>query len=288
MNDFIFFLGRFHVLVLHLPIGILLLAVLMEAMSRRPRFGALVPAVSLTWLAGAISALVTVALGYMHATEPGFTGPGVSLHRWAGTALAFAAIAIWAWRLEAPATFSKIWPIPLVVVLILMTATGHLGGNLTHGSTYLTEFAPGPLRSLAAGEAAPEAAPRPPITDIAKADIYLDVIAPAFRDRCASCHNDDKKRGGLSLVRYDEMMKGGETGPVIVPKDPGKSDLYHRITVARNHVDFMPKNNKTPLDPAQVQAIRWWISIGAPASGEIGKLTPPADVRESLVKAGGL
>ncbi|MBN8829736.1 MAG: hypothetical protein J0G94_03705 [Sphingomonadales bacterium] len=289
MSDFIFFLGRFHVLLLHLPIGILLLAVLMEAMSRHPRFAALAPAMSLVWLAGALTALATVALGYMHASEPGFTGPAVNEHRWAGTLLALLATMIWAWRLEAPALFTRVWPLPLAGIVLLLAITGHLGGNLTHGSTYLTEFAPGPFRSMASGgKASPEDAPRPKVTDIAKADIYLDIVAPALRDRCGSCHNDDKKRGGLSVVHHDTLLKGGETGPVIIARKPTDSDLYHRITVPRDHVDFMPKNNKTPLDPAQVAAIRWWISIGAPAQGEVGKLAAPADVLTDLRKAAGL
>ncbi|MBT2188800.1 c-type cytochrome domain-containing protein [Sphingobium nicotianae] len=286
MNDFIFFLGRFHVLVLHLPIGILLLAVLMEILSRRARFAALGPAVSLVWLAGALTALVTVALGYMHASEPGFTGPAVNHHRWAGTLLALAAILVWAWRLEAPAMFAKVWPVPLAAIVLLLSITGHLGGNLTHGSTYLTEFAPGPFRTMAGGgKSAPEDAPRPKVTDIAKADIYLDIVAPALRDRCGSCHNDDKKRGGLSLVHYDALMKGGEDGPIIASKDPGKSDLYRRITLPRDNFDYMPKNNKTPLDAAQKEAIRWWISVGAPKEGLVGKLAPPADVYAALKKA---
>ncbi len=289
MSDFIFFLGRFHVLILHLPIGILLLAVVVEALSRRPRFAALVPAMSLLWLAGAITALATVALGYMHASEPGFTGPAVNHHRWAGTLLALLAVLVWAWRLEAPASFARIWPVPLATIVLLLAITGHLGGNLTHGSTYLTEFAPGPFRTMATGgKGTPEDMPRPKVTDIAKADIYLDIVAPALRDRCSSCHNDDKKRGDLSLVHHDTLMKGGETGPVIMARDPGKSDLYRRITLPRDHVDYMPKNNKAPLDPAQVAAIRWWISIGAPAQGVVGKLAPPADVQANLRMAAGL
>ena len=288
--DFVYFLGRFHVLALHLPIGILMLAVVMEPLSRWPRFANLGAATSLVWLLGALTALVTVALGYMHASEPGFTGPDVNYHRWAGTALAFAAVVIWAGRIEAPKIYAKVWPAALVLIVVLMSVTGHLGGNLTHGSTYLTEFAPGPLRSVGSGsgEAHPEDQPRPKVTDIAKADIYLDIVAPSLKSRCSSCHNEGKKRGGLSLAHYDAIMAGGESGPVIVPNNPEGSDLYHRITVAPDHVDFMPKNNKTPLTPDQVEAIRWWISKGAPKSGLVGELEAPEDVLPRLSKAAGI
>ena len=53
MTEFLYFLGRFHVLLLHLPIGILLLAVVLEAASRLERFRHLAPALGAVWLLGA-------------------------------------------------------------------------------------------------------------------------------------------------------------------------------------------------------------------------------------------
>lgn len=290
MTDFIYFVGRFHVLVLHLPIGILLLAVVMEGMSRVPRYARLAPAVSLVWLLGALSALVTVALGYMHAAEPGFSGPAVDHHRWAGSLLALFAFVVWAWRIEAPRLFAKVWPVPLAVIVGLLSATGHLGGNLTHGPTYLTEFAPGPFRSGGEGGArtVAEDQERPKVTDLAKADIYLDIVSPALRDSCASCHNDSRKRGQLSIMNHAALMKGGETGPSIVANDPEKSDLYRRITLPSGDVDYMPKNKQNPISPAKVAAIRWWISIGAPDKGLVGDLKPSNEVQADLKKALGL
>ena len=53
MTNFIYFLGRFHVLVLHLPIGILLLAALLEVLVRFPRFRPFEPILPTIWLLGA-------------------------------------------------------------------------------------------------------------------------------------------------------------------------------------------------------------------------------------------
>ena len=77
MDELIYFLGRFHVLILHVPVGVLMLAIGMEALSRWPRFfvdgrSPLEPAMPLIWGFGALAAVATVALGYMHASEPGF------------------------------------------------------------------------------------------------------------------------------------------------------------------------------------------------------------------------
>lgn len=286
MTEFMYFLGRFHVLALHLPIGILMLAVFLEILVRRPRFQALEPAMPIVWLAGAISALVTVVLGYMHAAEGGFDGPAVNLHRWGGSLLALFAFVVWAWRAEFPGGYPRGWPLAAVGTTALLFATGHYGGNLTHGPTYLAEYAPGPLRSLM--RASEENVSRPPVTDVAVADIYLDVVSPALEKRCGGCHNDQKRRGELSMSTYAKLLKGGESGPAIVPGDASKSDLYRRVMLPSDHVDYMPKDGKPPLTPQEVEAIKWWITAGAPKSGTLKELSAPAEVQSTIAGILGL
>ena len=87
--QFIWFLGRFHVLLVHLPLGILTLAVALEILVRFRPFRSLESAVAPAWIAGAISALAAVALGFMHATEDSFAdSEAVESHQWAGMTLA--------------------------------------------------------------------------------------------------------------------------------------------------------------------------------------------------------
>jgi uncharacterized membrane protein len=286
MTDFMYFLGRLHVLVLHLPIGILLLAVFLETLVRQPRFRVLEPCMQIVWLVGAVCAVATVALGYMHAAEGGFDGPLVNLHRWSGALLALFAFFVWAWRGEFRGSYEKAWPLAAIVTTTLLLATGHFGGNLTHGSTYLAQYAPGPLRALAG--LSEESAPRPPVTVLATADIYLDVVSPALQKRCGSCHNDDKRRGKLSLASHGKILKGGESGPVIVPGDPAHSDLFRRINLPHDNIDFMPKDGKTPLGQQEVAAIEWWISVGAPKTGTLGQLKAPAQIQATIAGLLGL
>jgi hypothetical protein len=291
MQDFIYFLGRFHVLILHLPVGVLMLAVGLEILARVPRFlpadrrSPLEPAMPLIWGAGALAAVATVASGYMHASEPGFTGEGVSHHRWAGTALAFTSVLVWAWRGDAPKSFAKVWPFAMVAIVALLFVTGHFGGLLTHGPTYLTEFAPGFLRSqsVSVGVVA-----RPKVSDAAKADIYLDVVAPVLNEKCGSCHNESKRRGGLSVADYASLRKGGESGEAIKPGDPQASELYSRITLPPAAEGYMPKNHKNPPTAAEIEVLRWWIAIGAPEKGTVGELKPPQPVAGSLNETLGL
>jgi uncharacterized membrane protein len=286
MTDFVYFLGRFHVLVVHLPIGILLLAALLEILVRFRRFRALDAALPTIWLLGGISAVVTIVIGYMHASEGGFDESTLNWHRWTATFTAIVAFSIWAWRVESPRSFAKAWPAAAIVMSALLTLTGHYGGTLTHGATYLAEFAPAPIRAVLG--LPEELAPRPPVKDVASADIYLDVVAPAFRARCVSCHNDDKRRGGLSLARYDAIVKGGDTGRVIKPGEADKSDLVRRVSLSEGEADFMPKNGKTPLTAEQVAIIKWWISQGAPRQGALGDLKAPDDIRKAVATDLGL
>jgi hypothetical protein len=120
------------------------------------------------------------------------------------------------------------------------------------------------------------------VTELAAADIFLDVVAPALEKRCVGCHNDEKRRGELSMTSYAKIFKGGESGPILVPGDPAKSDMIRRIKLPADHIDFMPKDGKPPLTVQEATAIEWWIAAGAPKSGTLNELNPPAEVRSTI------
>jgi len=174
----------------------------------------------------------------------------------------------------------KLRGIPAAAVLLLMLLTGHLGGSLTHGDTYLLQYAPGAVRVLAGLPA--DAGPRPKPADVASADIYLDVVQPALDRRCMVCHNSSKKSGGLSLASYETLMKGGSKGPVITAGNLSASDLFRRVNLAPGRSDFMPKDGKTPLNKNEIAAIGWWISQGAPKSAAVGELKPTAEASSAI------
>src|SRR5262245_65871190 len=69
--------------------------------------------------------------------------------------------------------YRKLWGIPVAAILILMFMTGHLCGSLTHGDTYLLQYAPGFIRVLAGLPSDPRPMPEP--QDLATAGSVLDV-----------------------------------------------------------------------------------------------------------------
>lgn len=168
MHDFLLFLGRFHVLALHLPIGIVLVAVALDWTAKRERFRALAHAAPLLWGVAALSAFATAVLGYLHFAEGTFSGPAAEAHRLFGTSVAVVTVAIWWLCARRGALYARLNGVSGVMVLALVTVTGHYGGELTHGATFLAEFAPGPLRALV-GAAPPQA----PAASLASADPAL-------------------------------------------------------------------------------------------------------------------
>jgi uncharacterized membrane protein len=275
--DFIFFLGRFHVLVLHLPIGIILALFVLEYLSRKERYRYLEAASPYLWSATAISAVVTVVLGFMHFAEGSFTGPSGDQHRFYGTVVAVVAAGVALLRVSSFASSYKPLFFPAsLVLLVLVSITGHYGGNLTHGSTYLVEYAPQPLRSLAG------LAPRRTVTSVSTAEPFADVVGPMLVERCASCHNEDKQEADLVLTTYAGVMRGGESGRVVVAGNTQLSELLRRIELPHDDDEFMPADGKTPLTDQQVAIIRWWIEAGAPEGGTIGALEVPAETRTML------
>ena len=223
--DFLYFLGRFHVLVLHLPIGIIVAVFVLEWLARKEKYRYLEAASPFLWGAMALSALVTVLLGYLHFAEGSFVGSSANQHRMFGTAVALIAMAVAFLRTSSFAgNYKPVFFPASALLLVLVSITGHFGGNLTHGSTYLVEFAPQPIRSLAG------LAPRRTLTSVSAADPFVDVVGPMFVDRCSGCHNEDKRESELNLTTYQGVMRGGENGKVIAPGNTEQSELLRRIT----------------------------------------------------------
>jgi uncharacterized membrane protein len=277
--DFIYFLGRFHVVVLHVPLGIIVALVGLEWASRKEKYRELGAASPYLWGAAAVSALITVLFGYMHFAEGGFDGPSGTQHRLFGTVVAVLTTLVAFLRISkfAP-NYAPVFFPASVVLLVLSAITGHYGGNLTHGPSFLVEYAPQPLRSLAG--LPPR---RPPVTNLAEADPFLDLVGPVLNQRCANCHNSDKRQGQLDLTTFDALMRGGETGGTIVRGSASSSELYYRITLPPHDDAFMPAEGRTPLTDEQVRIIEWWIDVGAPQGTTMAEVDVPADI-EALIR----
>ncbi len=101
---------------------------------------------------------------------------------------------------------------------------------------------------------------------------YDDAVAPILARSCTSCHNDEDRDGGLSLETYEDLRRGGESGPSIIP-GRGESSLLYRV-VARLEKPYMPPGRRRPLSAEQVALLRRWIDDGAPGPRAPGRRSP--------------
>jgi uncharacterized membrane protein/mono/diheme cytochrome c family protein len=253
------FIGRFHPLAVHLPIGLILLVPILELVGRRPRFSYLHPSAGFVLGLTAVSAIAAAALGWCLARSGGYSGPLVTQHMWGGLSLSFFCWICWMargrfevgrWRL--------IYPLALTTTIAVMTWTGYRGGQLVRGEDHLTEVMPGGMRKLL-GVSAPlemRAASSPNT-------FYGARIEPIFAGHCITCHGRDKHKSNLRLDSYGSLLRGGKHGPVIKAKDLRGSELFRRISLPATDDDFMPKQGKRPLSADQVKLIELWIAAGA-------------------------
>src|SRR3546814_263470 len=149
--DIVSFFGRFHPLVVHLPIGILLAAILIAFLSRKEKFRFLAPALDFLLLLGAISAALACILVLMLAQGGDYDSNSLFWHQWSGIFLAVLCFAIYWFRTrwkKKTILLSKYSHYIFLVLLLLVFFTGHKGVNLTHGSEYLWQHAPDPFRFM--------------------------------------------------------------------------------------------------------------------------------------------
>ncbi len=275
-SDILIFFGRIHPLVVHFPIGFLILAALVEIVTKWTKFKPLKNYTQYLWGLGCISAFFAILFGYFLSLSGDYNESTVFLHKWSGVALfLFSTICYYISKKQIKLPFYG-KRILIFIVVFTVFYTGHLGGNLTHGSTYLFEYAPNSIRSLVGMPK--KAIPRKKVTVLDSADVYLDLISPIMNNRCVSCHNQDKKKGDLDLTSFSNLMKGGENGDVIIPNDAEASDFYRRITLPKSHDDFMPSEGKRPLTKNEVTLIGWWINNNAPPNGYFTQLNPDNEI----------
>lgn len=253
-ENLILFFGRLHPLLVHLPIGILLLAVCLHFLGRRTAFAFIVPLMPVLWFAGAVSAVLACLAGFLLKLSGGYDEGAVDTHQYLGIALAIFSVLLFLFRSKA--VFKRLQTPAVLVVLILLSATGHYGGNLTHGEDYLTQ----PVYAIIGKS--PGKKVRPPITNVNEALVYQDLVEPVLEQKCWQCHSSKKQKGDLRLDTKEHLLKGGENGQILVAGNAEKSDLYKRLVLPLNHDDRMPPKGKPQLSEAEVQLIHWWITKG--------------------------
>ncbi|MBM3402694.1 MAG: hypothetical protein FJY21_10380 [Bacteroidetes bacterium] len=257
--DLALFSGRLHPIIVHLPIGFLLLATLFELFSYQKNLEHLKLSVSFTLFLGLISAVFACILGYILSLSDDYEQEELVNHKISGIALALSSgilFLISSGKLNGYFKVKRsVFTGLCVLVILLMSYTGHQGGKLTHGTEYLS------LELLLQKERIKQ-------LNVEQALIFEDVVHPVLIQRCSQCHRDGKKKGELSMKTLEDLKIGGKNGAAVVPGSLKESELYKRITLDPEHEKYMPTDGKTPLTDSEVEIIKWWIEKAQAVNGK--------------------
>lgn len=264
MDSIVSLLGRFHPLVVHLPIGILVLLAIVEVFAWFPRFPRLPDRVrSLILLVAAISAIASSAFGWLLARGGEYDPAILDRHRYLGIAATVLALGMLVFhRIRWQRTYTVLW-ISAVAVLSL---AGHYGGSLTHGSDYLAfHFGGGP-----------------PAADLTKVTVFDGAVHPILEQRCFACHGASKSNGELRYDLWDSFVKGGKTGPSFKAGDSAGSLMIQRAHLPLQAKEHMPPKGKPQLSDDELSVLEWWIDSGASKDLKLADADMPSSITEML------
>lgn len=275
------FLGRFHPVLLHLPIGMLVLVILLEAGVRiRRGKGA---STLLPMFFTACSAVLAALLGFLlyQGQVDDYPEDLAKSHLWWG--IGFAAATVLAFLGKCWVDFSGGrgavgYFAGLLGCAGVMTVASHDGGSLTHGTGYLSEHLP----ALRGDADDPVEALEPPPVALEDRVVYEAWIQPLFDRKCVSCHGPDKQKGKLRMDSYDLTLEGGKEGEAFEPGSAEDSNLVFRIELPEDDDEHMPPEGKKQVSPDEMALLVWWLDQGGSATATLGELEADDEVRAAL------
>lgn len=273
------FLAPFHNVILHLPIGFVLLSCVIEAATIRWPSDDVRRVLGLAHICSALAMVATVVLGLLRAAEGGYEEQTLSNHKITGIIAGVLTVLVLVvhhlgFRREAgKPPLQLVYRLILVGNLGVMSVAGHYGGNLTHGSDYLFANAPEFVKKLvgegdsaetnattanASGDPAGKADGDPRLKH------FHTRVWPVLEAKCLSCHGKEKQKGGYTLTDKEIAFKGGDSEiEAIVPGNPAKSLLVESILLPTDDDYVMPPDGKEPLTSFEILAIVEWVRDGA-------------------------
>ena len=255
-EEIVIFIGRFHPLVVHMPIGFIAAVIILQLVARFSQSNLRIGIGTLLWFS-MITAIISTIIGTLLAIPGGYDAELLLKHRQLGLGTSIATI----WMLCAHRSKRRgsglFYSLSLLLCMGLLGATGHFGGSLTHGDDYLTAYLPEALGGKTQAEPIDPGTPE-------DAALYDRVIQPILDAKCVACHNDTKSKGELRMDSFEALLIGGKKGPTLIENNAAGSLMIERAQLPLDHKEHMPPEGKVQLSEAELEAISWWIDQGAP------------------------
>lgn len=257
--------GKFHPLVVHLPIGILLLNVVLIFITRYEKYAAAKIMLPVTLLLGAVSAVMACVTGLLLSQNGDYAVQTLNYHKWLGIAVAVGALGIYFLKQQENRVAG-------VFLAVLLSVAGHFGGTLTHGEGYL------------ALSGSPQRGENPRYAgNIQDALIYKDLVQPIFQSKCNSCHNANKQKGKLRLDEPELILKGGKNGAVVVAGQAEESEMIKRLLLELNDEHHMPPKGKPQPTKQEIELLKWWIAEGCSFDKKVAEVRQNEEIKKVFI-----
>ena len=240
------YIGKFHPLVLHLPIGSLLMTFLLLLVSKYQKVG-LEKSIRIGVDFSFAGALLASVMGYLLSLDEAYDFNAIKFHFWAGIftlILSFSLCLLHRMKGRESLFFGS-----YVLTLMALMYAGHKGGQITHGEDYLSTADLFEYSKV--------------VVQKDSIDYYKEVVHVIFEDKCISCHNANKSKSELRLDRYDLVLKGGERGNMFDPQNSQDGRLVKYISLPNEDDLHMPPKNKSQLTEKEKWLLIHWVTSGA-------------------------
>lgn len=283
LDQWFAYFGHFHPVIVHLPIGILILAFIIELVSRKNKSNASPQrAVSFMLGMGCTSAVFSCVVGWLLSKQGSYDENTLMLHQWMGIGVALVSGVCWWMKQKKNATFKKrsVYGLLLTALFVMLVLTGHNGGSMTHGDDYLTAELPEWLIGSESKDTTVFV--RKTIANVNEAYVFTDLVQNILADKCYSCHSSKKVKGGLRVDNEKLLFKGGKHGIVIKPGDADESELITRILLPEEDNKRMPPEKQEQLTQEEIALLKWWVQNGADTKKKVKEFTTVAEIMPML------
>ena len=106
-------------------------------------------------------------------------------------------------------------------------------------------------------------------------------IKPILEKRCLECHSEEKRKGGLSLASYSDVLDGGRNGAAVRPGSSVRSLIVHRVM---GRIEPQMPKDEDPLSPSEIALLRQWIDQGARETPAAPAAPPPWEASLALTR----
>ncbi len=267
--EFLSLIGRFHPLVLHIPIGIFVFVFLVEIYARIKKTDQYKSSISLGLITGTAFAIFSCITGLLLAKHGDYSGETVLMHKRLSIAFTvLAAMVSYAHLARNKPNIQKLYFPLLSICMGLLMFTGHQGGSLTHGEGFLSK-----------------SIKQKPIVQSSGQEIaYNAIIKPILENKCVSCHNTTKTKGKLIMTSEAGLKRGGENGKLFVMGNARESLMMQRIQLESEDEKHMPPEGKSQLTTDEINLLAWWINEGASFTKKIAELKQSEVIKKILAK----